>query len=281
MKTIMPMPSDTSQILWFCPLCGKPFKKESLAKNHITNSRQEPHFGKNGETYEIEWREPQFEEFPFEEWKQEVAEAAEEHAADGQVNVKQVEEAVDKKIPHSYIIFSLDRMDYSIEPHQAKDLASISWEDLTDTQQHAILAKVYFTELTLNELAETNYAGYAHQSSISKATTKYGWMLSHPDVDTPVQPIEYIQHEGEVQTNGVDEAVQEIDRIGAEEEREAEDVIESIDSEIEAAKEESEEVAGDEELVVDDVDLAFNAVIGLVETERYDDAKELFRQFVE
>lgn len=288
------MPADDSQVLWFCPICGKPKKSETLVKNHITNSRDEAHKGLKGTTIdrEIEWRSPVFEDYPFDEWAEEVENAVEKAATEGGIipQFSEVTELVESA-PNSYVLWWINQDEYKFENKRGLHTIHTSWDDLKEEGQHAILAVAYFSDLSYSDLAETNYAGYTTEDSIGRANRDYGWMLSHPEIETPVEPVEYQMHEGKVKSEGldrdVDELVEEVNGEAVEEPDEAE-TTPSIEEEVPADTldgrmqqiGERPELREREETVTVSLDLDRGNLLSLLRSDDKELAEEVFDQVV-
>lgn len=211
------MASDSSQLLYLCPICSEPFRDERSCRNHIKASNSDGHGGVNGFTMDrpLDVREPSIEEVPADEWLEEVEEWVRLEAGEKtQVPYGEVAERTD--LPKSYVVWALrHELDRTpVKKDGTRDTrTATSWEDLTDKQQHTLLAWAYFPDLSHEEISDLRFSGHGTQNSVSRTIREHGWMLGHPEIETPVEPTSSSDADGSVSMEGdLDDLMDSLER---------------------------------------------------------------------
>lgn len=312
------MPSDSSQLLYVCPICDRPFRSEDECREHITASKSDGHSGWNGHTMgrPLDIRRPDIETYDYDDWESKVRlEVESEYSKQAEVPYAPVAETLDLPEPFVawYLKYQMDRKPV-MEDGAGLHHMALRWDDLTDKQQHTLLAWAYYPELTHKEVAGLKFSGHAYQGTVSQTIRMYGWMLGHPELDTPIQPVEKSEQGEVTMTGGVDDMLESLKSDEEEEEPEADEepvpdieeemeqeaaeLVEEMEAEAEDEPDEEEPESGREPrgsqpesgapepgtatvspgVTFLESDLAFEAISALIETGQHEEAREVFRR---
>lgn len=291
--------NDSSLALYRCPFCPLLSRDRDEVLDHIEETTEGAHAGMDRGTLDRPIPElfPTIKECPFGDWAEAIrdfARASDEIEEGDTVNYRAVAETLG--LPKSYISYHLDKLGYEVTSGSGYRKISASWDQLTDKQQHTLLAWAYFPEYTHDELAEMDYSGHETQSTISKTIREHGWMLSHPGIDTPVYPTEQKDDRGEVEFEGdTEEMLEDLERIvpgeAEEPDEEAMEGAGAPSSTPEPRGERTKEAdpepePGDEGgsgmlYATLGKDMAYETMCSFIETGRYEEARMLFEQVAE
>lgn len=188
------MATDTSQVVYGCPFCDVYFREENKCRSHISGSRSGGHSGKNGHDLDrpLDILQPEFESFDFDDWSAQVEVWAEDNKFEGSEEKVVVEgnlraEGID--LPKPYVAFELERLGYTPVDTRGRKLPErSSWNDVPDKAQELLLVRAYHPDLSTRELFEQGLSPYASKGTTYNNIVRFGWVLSHPDTDTPIEP---------------------------------------------------------------------------------------------
>lgn len=209
----MNMAADSTARLYLCPICDAPFRGEDDCRHHITNSKNSGHSGVNGFKMDrpLDVRVPEIEEKPITEWRKAILQTADTLAEDGEVDYGEVADHTETPKPFAARVLEHDS-DLTPAPRRGFGRVNMEWDDLNQNQKDTLLAWAFFPEHTHRELAEMALTGHEYQGTVSRTVRDYGWMFSHPEIDTPIAPTpEHGGSEGTITTEGeVEAAMQHI-----------------------------------------------------------------------
>lgn len=175
------MPDDVSNVIYHCWKCDATFLKPEPARKHAV---QEHDFAES-----IDVRSPTVPECQFDEWRAMVEESANEYGGDRAPYVAIAEE---HDLPRNYVAYTLKSMGFTPAMRDGNSARRVkyAWDELSEDTRKAVLAKAYFPDYQLDELARLPDVP-KNGGNIWQAWEKYGWMLAHPDIETPTDNEEY------------------------------------------------------------------------------------------
>jgi hypothetical protein len=182
------MATDTSKLIYVCPVCEKFARSMGPVLSHVQDSEDEEHrrLRKRNDELEplIEFRSPSFDaDINVERWMEEFVEAHEAIADAGEDwEVSALSSRLSNDIPSSFVAFVASDFDY--EGVHTK--TATCWRDLTTKQQNTLLTWVYYPDKIHSEIASMSCSGHDSQSSVSSTIRKHGWMFYVPGTGTPV-----------------------------------------------------------------------------------------------
>lgn len=284
------MADDVSNLLHFCRTCGDYFTIREGARKHYldehTNAEHDEHRNKLS-TEELDTRlvtqSPEWREYDFDGWRTKVLDWANDEPGKDYRDF-----TGEHDIPSGYVIRLMEEEGLFPKPRVGVSNTPLTWDELSESAQASVLADVYFPDQSHNQIADSVVGGADEQSSISAAVRKYGWMLNHPDIDTPVSPWEPTKsEEGEI-TWEFDAESGPVAQP-AESETETGERAADVAAEIMETPTKSEEpdspgatprVDG-EKMAIHGPGEAFEIVAALIESERYERARAIVERIYE
>lgn len=259
------MPDDVSNVIYHCWKCDATFLKPEPANKHAVQE--------HGSANSIDVRSPTVPEYRFDQWRATVEEAANEYDGD---RIPYVAIAEEHDLPRNYVAYTLKSLGFTPAMRNGGIASRVkyAWDDLSEDFRKAVLAKAYFPDYDDDELTEL--PGVPDNSGNNwQAWEKYGWMLAHPDIETPNDVEEY-EDGGEEETVEVASMEAPGSAIGAVKPQGEPDMsapsTEAKDDPVKA--DDVTEVAIDHELI-------FSSLAALVQIGDVESARELYDRVLE
>lgn len=190
------MATDTSLVVYRCPFCPEFFRDSDTARRHISGRSDEKHRNKSGFELDhpLETLVPDIPEFDFDLWADDLEWYAEENTeGDGlRVPYKDAAEYADCPEPFAvwYYHTKTDYVPAQSDGRRAGNSVPYEWGDIADGAQNVVITKAYYPNVTGTEMVEEFRGMPSYNPEVYRAINRYMWMLAHPDVDTPVYPVE-------------------------------------------------------------------------------------------